>query len=201
MIFCGTIESSIVGEPTPSSEMTVLLERWSGGDRSALEELVPIVHEELRKLASSYLERASEDTTVKATVLVHQVYLHLAGQHRVDARNRGRFFTAAAQVIRRILVDHARQARSLEYDGPAETGKLDEALEAALSQDVDFIALDAALTELEGFDPQKATVAGLHYFAGLSLLEIAGVLELAPAVIKRDWALARAWLWERTRGA
>lgn len=182
------------------SSVTSLLERWGAGDPSAFEELLPIVYDELRRLAASYLRRESPDCTLGPTALVHEVYLHLIDQRRVDFHNRSHFFGAAAQIIRRILVDRAREKHAVKRWGDAERVEMEDALATAVGPDVDVLALDAALTDLSGFDAQKARVVELRYFAGLSIPETAEVLGLSPTTIKREWSIARAWLYDRLGG-
>lgn len=182
------------------SSVTSLLERWGAGDRGAFEELLPIVYDELRRLAASHLRRESADCTLGPTALVHEVYLHLIDQRRIEFHNRSHFFGASAQIIRRILVDRARARQAAKRGGDAERVEMEDALATAVAPDVDVIALDAALADLGGFDAQKARVVELRYFAGLSIPETAEVLGLSPTTIKREWSIARAWLYDRLSG-
>jgi len=183
---------------TPS--ITVLLDRWGRGDREALEELLPIVYDELRRLAAGYLRRESPDSTLQPTALVHEVYLRLVYQRRIEFHNRSHFFGAAAQIIRRVLVDRAREKQAAKRGGNADRVALDDALAVSVPVDIDMIALDTALSDLSGFDAQKAKVVELRYFVGLSIPETAEILGLSPTTIKREWSIARAWLYERLAG-
>jgi RNA polymerase sigma factor (TIGR02999 family) len=182
-------------------DVTTLLNRWGCGDRDALDELVPVVYNELRNLAPSHLRREPVNGTLQPTSLVHEVYLHLLGQRRVQFNNRAHFFGAAAQIIRRILVDRARERQAAKRGGGAERVDLEDALAVGVPQNVNLIELDRALTNLEDFDAQKARVVELRYFAGLSIPETAEVLSLSPTTIKREWSIARAWLYDRLGGA
>lgn len=179
------------------ADVTTLLERWNAGDVAAFEELVPIVYGELRKLSASYLRRESDAATLQPTALVHEVYLRLAGERRVRFENRRHFYGAAATIIRRLLVDHAREKHAEKRGGDREKVALDFASAIPVPRDVDLVALDQALEELSRFDPDKARIVELRYFAGLSIPETAEVLNTSPTSLKREWALARAWLYER----
>jgi RNA polymerase sigma factor (TIGR02999 family) len=179
--------------------VTALLEEWSRGDRGALEQLLPIVYAELRRLAASHL-RWQVSGTLQPTALVHEVYLQLLEQHRIEFHNRSHFFGAAAQIIRRILVDRAREKSAVKRGGDAERVALEDALAISLPRDLDVIALDLALADLSTFDAQKARVVELRYFAGLSIPETADVLSVSPMTVKREWAIARAWLYEKLTG-
>ena len=181
--------------------VTALLDKWGRGDRDALEELLPIVYDELRRLAASYLRRESPGDTLQPTALVHEVYLRLVDQRRIEFHNRSHFFGAAAQIISRILVDRAREKQAAKRGGNADRVAVEDALALAVPPDLDMIALDTALSDLGGFDPQKARVVELRYFVGLSIPETAEVLGLSPTTIKREWSIARAWLYERLSGA
>lgn len=187
-----------MGDTGPS--VTALLDKWGSGDRGALEELLPIVYDELRRLAASHLRRESPDGTLQPTALVHEVYLHLVDQRRIEFHNRSHFFGAAAQIIRRILVDRAREKQAAKRGGNADRVALEDSLALALPVDLDMIALDTALSDLASFDAQKARVVELRYFVGLSIPETAEVLGLSPTTIKREWSIARAWLYERLSG-
>ena len=185
----------------PEPDVTTLLGAWSRGDRDALEKLVPVVYEELRKLAASHLRREADPHTLQPTALVHEVYLRLAGQRQVDFHSRTHFYGAAAQIIRRILVDHAREKLASKRGGDAQRVTLDAASILPAQKDVDLIELDTALSELAGFDPQKARVVELRYFAGLSVPQTAELLGTSERTVKREWAVARGWLFERLNAA
>lgn len=183
-----------------STAVTLLLEEWGRGDRSALDKLLPIVYDELRRLAAIHLRRESHDTTLQPTALVHEVFLQLLGQRRIAFHSRAHFFGAAAQIIRRILVDRAREKNAAKRGGDPERVELEDALAAGMPAEVDIVDLDAALSALESFDPQKAQIVQLRYFAGLSIPETAEVLGISPTSIKREWTIARAWLYNRLKG-
>jgi RNA polymerase sigma factor (TIGR02999 family) len=179
-------------------DITRLLARWAEGDGEAFETLMPIVYQELRKLADHYLRQERPDHTLQPTALVHEAYLRLAGIRDMELRNRAHFYGAAAQIMRRVLVDHSRQRRALKRGGPAPAVvPFDEALGAAIDGGADLVALDEALGALEAIAPERARVVELRYFGGLSVDETADYLGVAPATVKRHWAFARAWLFKR----
>jgi RNA polymerase sigma factor (TIGR02999 family) len=180
--------------PSTSSDVTSLLVAWNQGDQAALEELLPVVYDELRKLARSYLRRERPDHTLQATALVHEAYLRLIDQNQVTWQNRAHFFGLAAQMMRRILVNHAVAKKTDKRGGQQEKLSLDEAVSFAAAREVDLIALDDALKELEQLDPQQSRVVELRFFAGLSIEETAEVLGISPATVKREWATAKLWL-------
>ncbi|MBZ5609707.1 MAG: RNA polymerase subunit sigma-70, partial [Acidobacteriia bacterium] len=153
----------------PEPDVTTLLGDWSRGDRDALAKLVPIVYQELRALAASYLRREPAPNTLQPTALVHEVYLRFAGQRQVDFHNRTHFYGAAAQIIRRVLVDHAREKQASKRGGDAKRVTLDAASLLPEQKDVEIVKLDDALSALEEFDPKKARLVELRYFAGLSV--------------------------------
>ena len=173
-------------------DITALLKDWSGGDREALERLMPAVYGELKRLASSYLRSERPDHTLQPTALVHEAFLRLQGQRSVEWSNRAHFFGIAARIMRRILVDHARRRRAAKRDGAAlrltlaDAGPNDRAPE--------LIALDSALTSLEQLDPQQARVVELRFFGGLTVEETAEAAGISTATVKREWRTARAWL-------
>ena len=177
-----------------SHEVTQLLLEWSRGDERALEELVPLVYGELRRLARRHLSHERPGHTLQPTALVHEAYLRLAGQRQENFEGRTHFLRVAAQIMRRILVDHARKHKASKRGGEACRLSLDEALEAPGGQGVDLVALDQALKELEQLDPQQSRIVELRYFGGLSIAETATAAGVSPATVKRDWVTARAWL-------
>ena len=181
-------------------DVTAILARWNAGDRAALEQLVPVVYGELRKIAVSHMRREDAGNTIAITGLVHEVYLHLVDQRSVQFQNRSHFFGAAAQIMRRILVDHAREKNALKRGGDRDRLTLTSGLDVEAPQNPDVLDLNEALTELEQFDARKARVVELRYFAGLSVPETAEVLSLSTATVKREWAIARAWLYDRLNG-
>lgn len=183
-----------------SSPVTELLVRWRGGDREALEQLMPLVYEELRRLAHRYLSRERTDHTLQSTALVHEAYLRLAGQNPPQWQNRAHFFGIAAHIMRQILVEYARGRSAAKRGGNALTLTLDDAVALPQQTDVDVIALDKVLGELSGFDPQQGRIVELRFFAGLTIEDISEVLGISPATVKRDWVTARAWLFRAMTG-
>jgi len=152
------------------------------------------VYAELRTIAGRYLSRESPGHTLQSTALVHEAYLRLVGQRRVQWQNRAHFFGIAAQMMRRILVDHARSRSAAKRGDGACRVTLDEGLVALAERDLDLVALDAALTNLAKIDPQQAKIVELRFFAGLSIEDTSEALHISPATVKRDWAMAKGWL-------
>lgn len=179
---------------TSPQDVTGLLVRWRTGDRNALDALTPLVYDELRRLAKSYLRRERPDHTLDGTALVHEAYMRLVDQRNVEWRNRNHFFALAAELIRRILVDHARARIAAKRGGANIKLSLDEALAPADEKDLNLLALDDALLALTHADPQQSRIVELRYFAGLTIEETADVLEISPATVKRDWTTAKAFL-------
>lgn len=184
-----------------SSEVTQLLQeiRSSGGDenREALDRLLPIVYQELRRLAASFLRR-EHAVSIQTTELVHEAYFKLTNQRSVDWENRGQFFGVAAQAMRRILIDAARSRKSLKQSGVKIS--LDDSPTISFEINQDLIDLDDALKELEKFDEQQCRIVELRYFAGLTIEETAEVLKISTSTVKREWAIARAWLYQKING-
>ena len=180
--------------PIPSQEATRLLIDWSNGNREAAAGLMPLVYDELRGLARGYLQRERPDHTLQATALVHEAYLRLVDQKTTTWRNRAHFFGVAAQLMRRILVDHARRHRREKRGGALEKIEFDEALAPAVSRNLDVIALDDALQDLTKLNPQHARIVELRFFGGLTIEEVAEVLDLSQRTVEREWRMARAWL-------
>jgi RNA polymerase sigma factor (TIGR02999 family) len=172
-------------------DVTRLLKAWSGGDQQALNELMPALYAEIRKLAASYLRRERPDHTLQATALVNEAYMRLVDQRAVQWQNRAHFFGIAAQIMRRILVDHARMENAEKRGSGKSPIVLDEAIEVAADQQLDFVAVDDALKALADLDPRQARIVELRFFGGLSIEETAEVTQLSPATIKREWAAAR----------
>jgi RNA polymerase sigma factor (TIGR02999 family) len=175
-------------------DVTRLLQRWSLGDRKALDGVVEALQAELRRLAASYMRRERAGHTLQATALVNEAYLRLVDQNRVDWKSRAHFFGIAAQVMRRLLVDHARRRSTMKRDAAAGAVVFDDNLAAVDVRPRALVALDDALRDLERLDPRQAKVVELRYFAGLDIEEVAELLGISPATVKRDWATARAWL-------
>ena len=183
-----------------ATDVTQLLSRWSAGDPSALEALIPLVYAELRRLAAGNLARERPGYTLQPTALVHEAYLRLVQQHSVDFDSRLKFYAAAAQMMRRVLCDRARHRNAKKRgDGAVHLTISVELPGHPQSENIDLERLDAALSQLEQLDPRKVRIVELRYFAGLSIADAAGALDLSPATIKREWSVARAWLASRLR--
>jgi RNA polymerase sigma factor (TIGR02999 family) len=178
-----------------SADVTQLLADWSQGKEQAFEQLAPVVYDELRRLAARYLRRERSNHTLQPTALVHEAYLRLIDQSRIEWQNRAHFFGVAAQMIRRILVDHARAHQAAKRGAGVAHFAIDDAFDAAAPRDLDLVALDDALGTLATLDPQQSRVIELRFFGGLSIEETAAVLDVSPATVKREWAAARAWLY------
>ncbi len=189
---------------TPASpqqqQVTQLLGEWRGGDTSALEKLIPLVQPKLQRLAQYYMNQERPGHTLQATVLVDDAYLQLADKTHPQWQNRAHFFAVAAQLMRRIMVDHARQRQALKRGGGAIRVSLDECAVLTETRADELLALDEALEKLAAFDPRKARVVEMRYFAGLTMEEIAEVLKIHLNTAKRDWTSARAWLFAALRG-
>lgn len=178
-----------------SSGVTVLLRRWSAGDAGALDALLPAVQDELRRLARSYMRRERDGHTLEPTALVNEAYLRLVDQRDVRWASRGHFFAIAAQAMRRVLVDHARGHVAAKRGGGAERVTLSGLPDARADRPtIDVLWLNDALEQLASLDARQAQVVELRYFAGMSVEEVAEVLEISPATVKREWATARLWL-------
>ncbi|MFI5180047.1 MAG: sigma-70 family RNA polymerase sigma factor [Thermoanaerobaculia bacterium] len=181
-------------------DVTRLLVEWSRGDERALDTLLPLVYSELRKMARRYLSRERPDHTLQPTAVVHEAFLRLVKQRRVDWKNRSHFFSIAARSMRRILVDHARTRGAGKRGGGQALIPLDASSRTADPRTVDLIALDDALNRLERLDRTKASIVEMRYFSGLTIDETAEALGSSPSTVKRDWTLARAFLYrELTR--
>lgn len=181
----------------PPAEVTQLLIAWGAGDGAAGERLLPMVYEELHRQAARAMRREAGEHTLQATALVHEAYLRLVDQHRIEWRNRAQFMGVAAEVMRRILVDHARTRLAAKRGGGAQRVTLDEEQEAGVADGgpgLNVLELHEALERLAGIDPPQARVVELRYFGGLSIEETAEVMHISPATVKREWTIARAWL-------
>ena len=181
------------------ADVTALLLAWSDGDQAAASRLIEAVYDELRRVARRHL-RGERDHSLAPTALVHEAYLKLVDQRRVRWQNRAHFFGIAAQLMRRILVDHAR-SRAAAKRGRDRTVCLDAADAATPPLDVDILALDAALDKLGALDARQSQLVELRFFAGLTVEEVAATLDVAPITVKRDWAHARAWLFKELQQA
>lgn len=185
--------------------MTQLLVAWRAGDQDALPSLLPLVYRELRQIAARYLARERSGHVLQSTALVHEAFLKLVDQTRVDWQNRAHFYGVAAQMMRRILVDQARHAGRQKRGGAAIAVSLTDAAGEVLApgspvHPVDALALDRALSKLEALDPTQAKVVELRFFGGLSIEETASVLDVSSGTVKREWAVARAWLFRELEG-
>ena len=175
--------------------ITQLLIDWSKGDQAALEKLMPLVYDELRRLASNYLRRERASHTLQPTALVNEAYLKLVDQRHAKWQNRAQFFGISAQLMRRILVDHARQHQAVKRGGSKQRRlSITSAERVAKQPEIDLLALNEALDELTIMDPQQAQIVELKFFGGLSIEETAEVIGISHATVERDWKMARAWL-------
>ena len=186
--------------PSASAELTALLVQWSRGDRAALERLLPIIYDECRRIASRQLRHEHREHTLDPTALVHEAYLRLVDQRNATWENRAQFFGVVAQVMRRILVDYARARYAKKRGGSAVLVSLQAAAaESSDPQIADIIAIDEALGRLAVRDPDQVRIIELRFFAGLSVEETAHVLARSPRTVKREWRLAKAWLYRELR--
>ena len=179
---------------SPSIDVTVLLRQLSDGNQDVLAELIPLVYDELRRLAAYHLRQERSNHTLQATALVHEAYLHLVDQRQVDWKNRSHFFGVAAHLMRRILLMHARKLHAAKRGGSAQKISLDEAAVFTSEQSAELMALEELLTRLGQLDAQQARIVELRFFGGLSVEETAELMNISPATVKRDWAMAKAWL-------
>lgn len=190
--------------PPPSpADLTRILREWQEGSREALDYLIPLVYDELRALAARQLAREWRHDRLQTTAVVNEAYLRLFGQREVDWQNRGHFFAVAAQMMRRILVDHARHGLREKHGGGAFHLPIEDAASKAKEMPVDTVDaldLDRALQKLERFDPDQARIVELRFFAGLTVEETAAALGRSPATVKREWALAKGWLHAELTG-
>jgi len=179
--------------PAPPREITELLLKWSNGDKGALDKLMPLVYRELRPLARHYMGGERPGHTLQTTALINEAYLRLVDHKKMHWQNRAHFFAVAAQVMRRILIDHARTRHAAKRGGGAVKVPLEDAAVIPQSS-AELIALDEALRDLAAFDPRKSQVVEMRYFGGLSVDETAEVLGVSPVTVMRDWSTAKAWL-------
>jgi RNA polymerase sigma factor (TIGR02999 family) len=188
--------------PLTGAQITHLLRDWQRGDADALDRLVPLVYDELHLLASRQAAREWRHDRPQTTLIVNEAYLRLFGQRNVDWQNRGQFFALAAQLMRRILVDHARRQRRQKRGGGAAAVELDEFVPAppGAVDSVDALDLDRALARLEQLDPDQARIVEMRFFGGLTVEETAAALGVSPATVKREWALAKGWLHRELTG-
>jgi RNA polymerase sigma factor (TIGR02999 family) len=178
----------------PDSSPTALLLAWGHGDAAAFDQLVPLVHDELQRVARRYMARERPDHTLQATALVNEVYLRLIETDRVQWQNRAHFFAVAARMMRRILVDFARARLNDKRGGGVQRVTLDDAVAVAQAPSVDLVALDEALERLGSIDSRQSQIVELRFFGGLTLDEAAAVLKVSRDTVKRDWRFAKLWL-------
>jgi RNA polymerase sigma factor (TIGR02999 family) len=187
---------------TSTSEVTRLLQDWSIGNREALDKLLPVVYNELRLLAHSYLTRERPDHTLQTTALVHEAYLKLIDQRTVNWQNRAQFFALSAQAMRRILLDNARRHTAAKRGSGGQKILLEDVVVASdEGSNEALIALDEALQKLEVIDPEQSRIVELRYFGGLTIEETAEVLKTSPSSVQREWTIARAWLYRFISGS
>jgi RNA polymerase sigma factor (TIGR02999 family) len=180
-------------EPSPH-EISRLLADWTNGDQAALDKLMPLVYDELRRLAHHYMSRERPDHTLQTTALVNEAYLRLVDQNKARWQNRAQFFGIAAQMMRRILVDHARSNARAKHGGGVRKVSLEEVAILSPERAADVMALDEALKRLAENDPRKCQIVELRYFGGMTVEETAELLKISPITVKRDWLVAKAWL-------
>ena len=185
----------------PDHQVTKLLERWSGGDEAALEQLMPLVHDELHRLAHQHMRRESPGHILQTSALINEAYLRLVDQPQIRFENRAHFFGIAARLMRRILVDDARHRQAAKRGGSMIQVPLDEASAIVADQAANVSTLDDALQRLEEIDKRQGQIVELRFFGGLSIEETAKVLSVSPGTVMRDWTFARAWLRNEMAGA
>ena len=188
-------------DPTAQHEITQLLDAWSRGNQSALDELYPLVYDELHRLARRYMSRERKGHTLQTTALINEAYVRLVDQRSVHWANRSHFFAISAQIMRRILIDHARSHAYAKRGGGRQQVSLDETATLQVERAAELIKLDDALQSLAEIDPRRSRVVELRYFGGLSNEEIAETLKVSPNTVTRDWNMARAWLYQELAGS
>jgi RNA polymerase sigma-70 factor (ECF subfamily) len=187
--------------PRQQQEITELLAEWSDGNQSALDELYPLVYDELHRLARRYMSRERKGHTLQTTALINEAYVRLVDQRNARWANRSHFFAISAQIMRRILIDHARRYAYAKRGGGARQVSLEEVATVARADLSEFVRLDEALKSLAELDPRRSQVVELRYFGGLNNEEIAGVLKISENTVTRDWNMARAWLYRQLTGS
>jgi RNA polymerase sigma factor (TIGR02999 family) len=181
-------------QPASSTQINRLLAEWGHGDEGARDALIPLIYNELRRIARRHLGHERPDHTLQSAALVNEAYLRLVGQKKPEWRNRAHFFGVAAHMMRHILVDHARNRRAVKRGADAPRLSLDPEIALPQKPELDLVALDGALNKLAGLDPRENRVIELRFFGGLSIEETAVVMGISPRTVKREWATARAWL-------
>jgi RNA polymerase sigma factor (TIGR02999 family) len=187
--------------PALPDDVTQLLIKWSRGDKAALDELMPVIHSELRRLARRYMAKERPGHTLQTTALINEAYLRLVDQQSVQWQDRAHFFAVAAQVMRHILVDHARKYQSDKRGAGAQKLALDDVAVANRERAAELVALDEALENLAAMDQRQSQIVELRFFGGLTVDETAGVMKLAPITVMREWRLAKAWLRNAIAGS
>lgn len=180
--------------------VTQMLLAFSEGDRSAMDKLLPVIYEELHRLASHYMRRQPSEHTLNTTALIHEAYLKLIDQKQVQWQNRAHFFGVASQAMRHILVDYARSKHAFKRGGARQKVSLDGVALVAEDRSEEWLNIDSALKKLEKIDPRQGKIVELRYFTGLTIDETAAVLEISPATVKREWTMAKAWLARELKG-
>lgn len=178
-------------------DVTGLLHEWRQGDAAAFDKLLPLVYGEMRRIAHRYMQQERGGHTLQTTALINEAYVRLVGQQKVEWRNRSHFFAVTAQVMRHVLIDHARRLHYAKRGGALRRVTLEEADAMTVERAAELVALDEALQELARLDPRKSRVVELRYFGGLSLEKTAEVLEVSPMTVRRDWRAAKAWLYKK----
>ena len=186
-------------DETNQQNITRKLQEWNRGDRSAAEELMPLVYDELRKVAARYLRRERADHTLQPTALVNEAYLKLIDISSVEWNDRAHFFAVSSNVMRRILVDHARAQATEKRGGVLQKVELTEAVSFSKEREIDLLALNDALEKLAELDERQSQIVEMRFFGGLSVEETAEVLKVSTRTIKREWAMAKAWLYQRMK--
>ena len=179
----------------PAPDITGLLKGWANGDENALQELMPLVYGELRRIAAYHMRAEAADAVLEPTALVHEAYVRLVDQTKVQWNDRNHFYSVVARMIRHILVDYARARGTTKRGGGAVTLRLHETVVAPAERDLDLVALDDCLHDLARLDSQQSNIIEMRFFCGLSIEDTAAMLHISPATVKRDWAVARAWLF------
>jgi len=182
-------------ERITTEQVTQLLIDWSNGDKAAVDKLIPLVYDELRRLARYYMRRERAGATLQTTALVNEAYMRLVDQKNVQWQNRAHFFAISAQLMRRILIDRARKRYNSKRGGDVRKVSLDQAAIVSTGRSSDLVALDEALTDLEAIDQRKSKVVELRFFGGLNIEETAEVMSISPATVQREWSMAKAWLY------
>jgi len=177
-----------------TQNVTAMLRDWTNGNQEALDKLIPVVYDELRRQAARYLRGERPGHTLQTTALIHEAYLRLINQHNIEWKDRAHFYAIAARLMRQILVDHARKRQAAKRGGSDIKVRLEEEMVMSPERNVDLVALDEALTRLAGIDPQQSRIVEMRYFSGLSTEETAEVMGVSSRTVKRDWNVAKAWL-------